>query len=294
MFEEVLFPTDGSEGAAQVLDHVLDLAVAHEATLHVLTAAGPGGDRLADDPNDVGAAIEAEAESIVTAAADRAAERGIETVTAVRRGDPSEAIVDYADETGVGLVVMPTHGRTGLERLVIGSTTERVVRRSTAPVLTVQPDAESDLAYPYERILVPTDGSECATTALSFGADLAATDGSRLDLLAVVDIAHLGLDVRVDLQIEQLESNAERFVDDGVVLATNAGVDEGDVAGHVETGTSIYRTIRSFVDDHDVDLVVMGTHGRTGLDRYLLGSVTEKILRTVSVPVLTVRERETE
>ena len=293
MFEEVLFPTDGGEGAEQVLDHVLDLAVAHEATLHVLTAAGPGGDRLTHG-DEVAEAVESEAETIVADAADRAADRGVETVTTVRRGEPYEAIVEYAEETGVGLVVMPTHGRTGIERLVLGSTTERVVRRSNAPVLTVQPDEESDLDYPYERILVPSDGSDCATTALSFGANLAAADDATLNLLSVVDIAHLGLDVRVDLQIDQLKSNAQQFVDDGVRVATEAGVDEADITGHVETGTSIYRTICSYVDEHDIDLVVMGTHGRTGLDRYLLGSVTEKILRTASVPVLTVRERQIE
>ncbi|MFA1609744.1 universal stress protein [Halobellus rubicundus] len=295
MFDDVLFPTDGSGGAARVLDHVLDLAEAHDATLHILSAAQTDSDALTRGREDIAAEIESRARAAVDTAADRAADRGVETVRAVETAAPADAIVAYAasggddGDGGVDLIAMPTHGRTGIERLLLGSTTERVVRRSPAPVLAVGPDEERELAYPYERVLAPTDGSACADVAVGLGADLAAATDARLDVLSVVDVAHLGLDARVDLQIDQLEANAEQFVESGVDLASDAGVAEEAITSEVVTGTSAHREINKYVSEHDVDLIVVGTHGRTGVDRYLLGSVTEKLLRTASVPVLTVR-----
>lgn len=299
MFDDVLFPTDGSDGANRVLDHVLDLAETHDATLHVLSAAQTDSEALTRGREDIAREIESRAQSAVDAAAERAEARGVEAVRTVETVAPAEAVVGYAagegnGSDGVDLIAMPTHGRTGIERLLLGSTTERVVRRSSVPVLAVRPDQgdEGGLAYPYGRVLAPTDGSACAAVAVGFGADLAAATDARFDVLSVVDAAHLGLDARVDLQIDQLESNAERFVGDAVDRATEAGVAEEAIASEVVTGTAAHREINRYVDEHDVDLIVVGTHGRTGVDRYLLGSVTEKLLRTASVPVLTVRRPE--
>ncbi|MFB6092955.1 MAG: universal stress protein [Haloquadratum sp.] len=288
MFETVLFPTDGSVGAFRVLDHVLDLAARHDATLHVLTVVDREGDQRTADESEAESAAETDAEATVAEVTERADGRGVETHTAVRRGEPFQTIVDYADGADVDLIAMPTHGRSGLERLFLGSTTERVVRHATAPVLTVRPSADRELAYPYRRVLVPTDGSECANEALGVGSDLAVATDARLDVLSVVDVTSFGLDARVDLQLDQLESSAQTVVDDAVGVATDAGLAPDAVTGDVRTGTSPVREINAYVDDNDVDLVVVGTHGRTGLDRYLLGSVTEKLLRTTTVPVMTV------
>jgi len=212
----------------------------------------------------------------------------VSTVTGVVQGEPYREIVEYADSRGIDLVVMPTHGRQGLERFILGSTTERVLRRANVPVLTIQPDEDTTIEYPYKNVLVPTDGSECANQALALGTDVATTHGAALHLLSIVSVTSLGVDVRSEVRTTALEERANDLIEDAKEFATNAGVDS--VSTTVGYGASIHRAILSYLDDHDIDLVVVGTHGRTGFDRYVLGSVTEYLVRTSPIPVLTVRE----
>ncbi len=286
MFDQLLFPTDGSEGADAALDHVLDIATTHGATVHILTVAAGGS------PTGTGADAVDEAEQkwkdIVSGAADRARERGVATVTDVVNGEPYREIVDYANANDVDLIVMPTHGRRGIERFLLGSVTERVVRRADVPVLTLRPGADSRTEHPYRNVLVPTDGSSCAEHALGMGIDVASAEDATLHLLSVVETAALGADIRSEIQVDSLEARAERVVASAAETAADAGLDTSTTA--VEFGSSVTKAIRGYVDDHDIDLVIVGTHGRTGFDRYVLGSVTEQLVRTAGVPVLSVRE----
>ena len=100
-------------------------------------------------------------------------------------------------------------------------------------------------------------------------------------------MASLGVDVRTNVQMDSLEARAEQILADAATVAEEGGVDT--VAETVEYGPSVHRAVLDYVEDDDVDLVVVGTHGRTGFDRYALGSVTEKLVRTAPVPVLAVR-----
>lgn len=285
MFEEILFPTDGSEGAETVRDHVLDVAAAHGATVHVLYVADSNVHSTTRVRGEVVEALEAPGEDIVAEVAAAAADRGVDAVTEVLQGGVAQTILDYAAEFGIDVVVMPTRGRTGLDRLLLGSVTERVLRSSPVPVLTINPDAALR-GYPYEAILVPTDGSETADEALALGVDLATDGDAALHVLSVADLSSLGVDVHSELHVDVLEERAESVIDEATTYATDEGVDP--VHGTVEYGGAIHGAIGAYVGDNDVDVIVMGTHGHTGLDRLLLGSVTEKVVRTASVPVLTV------
>ncbi|WP_254761667.1 universal stress protein [Natrinema marinum] len=287
MFTEILFPTDGSDGASAAFDHVLEIADANDSTVHVLNVADTTKDSVVRMRGDVVDVLEREGERLVRDATERARERGVDTVTEVRQGTPYSTIVDYADSRDIDLVVMPTHGRRGLERLLLGSTTERVVRRADVPVLTIRPNGET-ATYPYRNVLVPTDGSDCAREALEAGVDIADADDAALHLLSVITATSLGVDIRSDIQLTMLEESAEEIIADASSFAADAGVEPANAT--VEFGSSIQEAILAYTDEHDIDLVVVGTHGRTGFDRYLLGSVTEHLVRTSSIPVLTVRE----
>lgn len=287
MFDRLLFPTDGSDGAAAVFDHVLDVAEAHDATVHVLNVADTTRESLTQIQGQVVDALERAGTEAVREAATRASDRGVPTVTEVLQGEPYRTIVDYADVYDIDLVLMPTHGRRGLERFLLGSTTERVVRRSVVPVLTIRPDDDVTVRYPYRTVLLPTDGSDPASAALDVGLDVAGVADAAVHLLSVVDVTSLGIDVRADIQTAALEASAREVVDAAAARATAAGIEPTTA---VEFGASITRVIRSYVADHDVDLVVVGTHGRTGFDRYVLGSVAAELVRTAPVPVLTVRK----
>lgn len=142
MFERILVPTDASEAVQPAVEMAIDLAETHEATLHVLyivdqpaTASGIG-EGMAGLDNLLNA-LERRGREATAEIADRATERGIQATTAVRQGNPHDDILAYANENDVDLIVMGTHGRTGVKRAILGSVTEGVVRHSEIPVLTV-------------------------------------------------------------------------------------------------------------------------------------------------------------
>lgn len=288
MYDEVLFPTDGSDGAKTAFSHVLDIADAHDARVRVLNVADTNRHSVLRKSGGVVDVLKKEGKRIVSDAAESARERGVATITEVIQGEPYTTIVDYAESFGVDLIVMPTHGRQGLKRFLLGSTTDKVVRRADTPVLTIKPDGASEIDYPYRNVLVPTDGSECATAALSTGVDVVKAGDAALHLLSVIDVTSLSVDLRSDIQTGFMEENAKQILEDAFGLAENSGVEP--VSETVEYGASVHKAILSYIDDHDINLVVVGTHGRTGFDRYVLGSVTEYLVRTSPVPVLTVRE----
>jgi nucleotide-binding universal stress UspA family protein len=139
----------------------------------------------------------------------------------------------------------------------------------------------------YAEILVPTDGSPASDAAIEHAIDLADRYDARLHALYVVDGAtYSSLEAGAEIVVEALESEGEEATKRVADAAGDAGV---ECVSSVVSGTA-YRSIQDYVDEHDIDVVVMGTHGRKGLDRYLLGSVTERVVRTSDVPVLTVRQ----
>ncbi|WP_435096942.1 universal stress protein [Halorubrum sp. N11] len=285
MFDRILFPTDGSDGASAAFGHVLDLAADHGATVHVLNVADTTHDSVTRIGREVVDVLEREGVEIVEAAADRAADRGVETATEVRQGGVAETIAAYTEEHKIDLVAMPTRGRTGFDRLLLGSTTERVVRESTVPVLSIRPDGES-ARYPYRNVLVPTDGSDRAGDALDRALTFAERAGATVHVLSVVDIGIIGSERYSG--VDTLVKGAERTVADAAATAEEAGVETVEA---VDVGSSASLGIQAYVDENDIDLVVMGTQGRTGVERYLLGSVAERTVRTSPVPVLTVPDQ---
>jgi nucleotide-binding universal stress UspA family protein len=138
----------------------------------------------------------------------------------------------------------------------------------------------------YDAILVPTDGSDAGDRAVEHAIDLATSFDATVHALYVIDAAlYSSLEAGVDAVITALESEGQVAVDDVADQCRTAGL---DVETAVVVGT-VHRSIRSYVEENDIDLVVMGTHGRQGIERFLLGSVTERTVRTSPVPVLTVR-----
>ena len=286
MADEILVPTDGSDGATAALEHALDVAAADGARVHVLFVVDTTGDGLRSDDDEVLEVFEARGAEIVTAAAERANDRGVSVVDVVERGDPHETILTYAETAAVDLITMGTHGRRGLKRLFLGSVTERVVRTATVPVLTVREPTVDAITFPYEDVLVATDGSECATAALERGAELAAERGATLHLLSVVDVPTTGAEVATGRLLEALEADARATVETAADRAREVGV--SSVVTAVEVG-SVSRGITNYADEEGIDLAVVGTHARRGVSRYVMGSVAELVVRTAPCPVVTVR-----
>ncbi|PSP86331.1 universal stress protein [Halobacteriales archaeon QS_1_68_17] len=143
MYDKILVPTDGSEVSRRATEHAVDLAEKYGATVTALYVVDIG--RLEGMSLDVGGSIERledEGEDYVAAVVDAAESAGLDAGSEIRLGKPAEEILEYADEAGVDLIVMGTHGRGGLGRRLLGSVTERVVRLSDVPVHVVNEKAE--------------------------------------------------------------------------------------------------------------------------------------------------------
>lgn len=138
MYDNILLPTDGSEGMEIVIEHAQELAKIHDATLHTLYVANTAS--LSDLPMEsswegVNSALQQQGERAIDLVEDAVA--GLSIETEIVEGSPSKEIVSYASENDCDVIVMGTHGRSGVDRLLLGSVAERVVRSAPVPVLTV-------------------------------------------------------------------------------------------------------------------------------------------------------------
>jgi nucleotide-binding universal stress UspA family protein len=241
------------------------------------------------DPTPLLNALEAEGDVVLRAAESLVASAGV-TVKAVKLdGAPGDAILQYALQTSVDLIVMGTHGRRGFNRFATGSTAEDVIRGAMVPVFVIParyvPSAQR---APLARALVAVDGSPAAELALDFAATLAKSEGTLVTLCTVVEqwAREDSLDSSVFCKSE-LESKAAaelaaehtRFASLG--FAADAIQRSGDAANEIVSAAS----------DAGADCIVIGTHGRAGIPRFLIGSVAEGVLRTSHLPVCTVRHR---
>ncbi len=212
--------------------------------------------------------------------------RGVPIATSVRTGDAGREILALAAETPDPLIVMSTHGRRGLRRVLLGSVAFQVVRDAPCPVVVVPPMPEGGraLAPAIERVLVPLDESPVAEAALDRG--LAALGDAPLEVVLTEVVEPL---VRrggiVEREYQRLATSTAR----AYLTGLSAGV---TARGHrVEIDVRLGypdRRIADAVADHDIDLVVMATRGRSGLGRFVLGSVAEDVLRAATTPLLLV------
>ncbi|WP_254839762.1 universal stress protein [Natronomonas marina] len=294
MYDSIVLPVDGSDEARHAARRGLEFARAFGATVHVLHVVERKTLRLTETAAEK-SRLRERGEAAVAEIADMASDPG-PVETELLEGKPAARIDEYADERGADLIVLGRQGRTGLGRRLLGGVTEGVLHRSDVPVFVVPgPDGDAGEPAGYARVLVPTDGSENAEAAAPHGAEVARQFGSTLHVLSVVDLQAAGglfdaggLDAAF---VERLEA-------DGQVAVDRAVSEVGKLAPDVAVRTAVERVaadadaavgIREYVEDADIDLVVMGSHGRSNLGRQLLGSVASTVLRTVDVPVLIVK-----
>lgn len=291
----VLFATDFSTLANQALDYALELAQKHGAVLYMLHAVV----LHADDPNDP-AHLFPDAEEIrrrleeiaerrmATQLQDRATGE-VEVVRAQRRGiSTAPVILEYAGEIDADVIVMSTHGRRGLSAVLLGSVTEEVVRLSACPVLTIRGRDGSTPSPRVEDVLVPVDFSEHSSRAVRYAGEVCRTYGARMHLIHVFEQpvypeVYLGGVASLPSFASVEGSLREALLEVGA----QAGADV-ETTIHVRDGRAV-RGILDAATELRPDLIVIATHGLSGMKHALLGSVTEKVVRGADCPVLTVK-----
>jgi nucleotide-binding universal stress UspA family protein len=282
MYEQILLPVEEDTESSELLHHTSEIAHWAEAEVQILYVANTNRDSVTlTDRNVVDALIE-RGEDIVEKAGALLDSLGVEYSTDVVQGVPAETIVDYAERYEFDLVAMPTHGREGLSRYLLGSVTEKVVRLSSVPVLTAR-DGDK-VEFPYESLLVPTDGSDSARRAADHAVAFADALDATVHALSATDNSVLA-NMEEALGGRAEEETAKEAVGSVVEMAEGDGVE--NVETHVQAGVPD-EVILGYIDEHDIGAVVIGTTGRSGVDRVLLGSVAEKTVRSAPVPVITV------
>jgi nucleotide-binding universal stress UspA family protein len=282
----ILVPTDFSPPSDAALSYARLLGRTFDASLHLLHVTGTHSTRphTADSGNRVSTALRELRERLT--AADRSPDV---TVLAVDAPDPAAQIVRTARSMDASLIVMGTHGRGGVARVLMGSVAEKVVRTAPCPVLTANGALRAS-ANGFRRILVPTDFSGSSDAALDCARRLAAGFGGSMHLLHVLgDVTPSGVTGSELFVTEPPEARSMRLMDARDRLMHRITPDDREAlraTTEVIFGSPA-QTIVDYAVDNRFDLIVMGTHGRTGMAHLLVGSVAERVVRTAGCPVLT-------
>ena len=274
MFRQIMVPLDGSALAERALPNVEQLAPVTGATIHLVTVVEPlPHPGWAPMPAYVDPTLyemtTANATAYIGRQRDRLAAAGVEVRTALLGGSATASLLDYERDAGIDLVVMASHGRTGLARFALGSVAGQLLLYGAAPVLLVR--AFGDVALP-DRVLVPLDGSPLAEQALGAVRVLAHQLVKDITLLRAVH----NDDQRGEAE-EYLEGQATRSRLEGFTVETR--VEIGDPATLIIAAADFSR------------LVVMATHGRSGPSRWALGSVADRVTHGGTAPVLLLRKQ---
>ena len=301
----ILCPVDLSECSRHALSHALAIARWYESAvtiLHVMPRVAAGTHVSAVEGFPPVAITPATNDEVLTAVrqfAEVDAGAGIPVELLTRDGEVVPEILALARTMPADLVVLGTHGRSGFERLALGSVAEKVLRRAECPVLSVPPrapDVSPAAPVVYRRVLCPVDFSEPAMLALRYASSLAQEADAHLTVLHVMEYGmHEWPDLydtfmtntRVSLQ--DFRKECERISRERLELAVPEDVRRYCTVETVLAEGKPYREILRAAGDGQSDLIVMGVSGRGALDLMVFGSATQHVVRMAKCPVLTLR-----
>jgi len=284
MFRKILVPLDGSQLSQRALEPILELASRTGA--EVLLVRAPVSDTFGFASSEARqASLRNEVQTYLDMLRQSNEQAGLTIRTQLIEGDAAGAIVDVALQEHADLISMSTHGYSGLTRWVLGSVTEKVLRTASCPVWVVH------TARTPRKILITLDGSALSETALEPGLALAQSLGAEVALLRTVP--HVTVDGKLDEHErglsrrfqEDLIDEAREYIYTRSISCARAGL---KIKPEVRIGAPA-DCILEYVETYDIDLIVMATHGRTGLKRWVYGSVTAKMLRSANCSLLVIR-----
>ena len=299
----ILCPIDFSDYSRRALDHAIAIARWYESTvtvLHVFSPApvaafGPGP--VVFEPIVLTAVDRDQLLADTKAFAETESAPGITIEAVVREGNTAAEILEQATGMKADLLVIGTHGRSGFERLVLGSVAEKVLRKASCPVMTVPrrlPDAVPAGPVLYKRILCPVDFSESSLHALKYAISMAQEADGQLTVLHVVahefenaaDMASIVSDAGMTIGsfVKQREEALRRRLQEAVATAPEFCSVES-----LMTHGKPWREVLRIAAERQSDLIVMGVQGRGAADLLFFGSTTQHVVREASCPVLTLR-----
>jgi len=285
--EKLLLSTDGSEFAEGAIREAIKLAKTCSSKLFVISVVETNPEYEAIAPQLVEKAAK-ETKQHLDSVRERALKEGVDCEIVQRQGeDPFKYIVDESEKKQASIIITGRRGRKGLKRLMMGSETARIIGHSHCSVLVVPRAANIE----FKRIVVATDGSKYSDAAVSEAIGISKRCGSTLTAISVIhsegstpfDIVHTEM-MKQDIAEKELKM-AECIIRDCKEASEKEGV---SVTGLIYSGKP-FETIIETAKEKQADLIVVGTHGRTGISKLLMGSVTERVIGLSDCAVLVVR-----
>jgi nucleotide-binding universal stress UspA family protein len=284
-FTHVLYPTDLSDASLPAFRYSVALARWYGAQLTVLHVV-PNFDPADPDVQDL-PAEDVRAQMARLLPADLT--EGVAVTFAVREGGTATSIVEQAVETRADLIVIGTHGRSGFNRLLMGSIAEKVLRHAPCPVLTIPSAASSTEEPSFRRVLCPVDFSPASEQAVGFALDLARQAAGTVTLLNVVEwLAEEQPVADADFDVTAIREQMARKARERLqALVSGESRTECEIEETVTFGRAHREVVRLAAEQQN-DLIVMGAQGRGGVGLALFGSTTQQVVRSASCPVLVV------
>lgn len=281
MYARILVPLDGSQLSEQVLPHVQHLARVFNAPVEFVCAV-----ERDDVPEDVMAEIEQDREQYLCKIADSFGSDPKPSCV-VKRGRPAEVILDEADRKDGALIVMGTRGYSGLKRLLLGSVAHNVVQVAESPVFLIPAGAKSPEGGLVElkRMIVPLDGSIGSEHILSYATELCKLLNMEMILLRAYNPVFPGSTIRMHEVSQIVRDSAEAYIKRKAEQLENEGVER--LSYKVLRGVPAEQ-ITDFAIETPNSVTAMCTHGRHGVGRWMLGSVTNAVLHCAEEPVLVI------
>lgn len=295
MFKHILLPLDGSqlaESALPVVAYLADKLKAQVTLLHIIEKNAPAsihGQRHLTN--------EEEACQYLQEIAEKAFPPHLEVYRHVHSEEVSkvsQSIVQHSDEFDPDLIVMCAHGEGGLRDFVVGSIAQQVIASGTIPVLLLQPEKSETKFSGFDRILVALDGNPEHESGYAIAAEIAEELGASVHLIQVVptlstlNAKHSAtgtlLPATTAALLEIDEDNACEYLEEKIKGLQQA---KGTVSAEVERGDPARQVVQS-ADTQDSQLIVLGTHGKSGMNAFWAGSVAPKIVELTHRPILLV------
>jgi nucleotide-binding universal stress UspA family protein len=280
-YRKILVAIDGSESSKHALRESFKLASDEKCWITVVSVIPSyEGDLGAMWINNVKEAMAKPCELALSEAENIAKKERVLIKTVCEEGEIYERIVDLADAENSDLIVMGRKGTAGLQRTLVGSVTARVIGHSQRDVLVVP----NDTSIGWKSILFATDGSKFSEAATDKAIDFAKSYGSELNVITVVDVTEEFM-ARAPGALEDLVKKAKSMVEDVKKKADSKGIKAESI---VREGDA-YKVIINVAKKQKANAIIMGSHGRTGLKRLLMGSVTERVIGHAPCPILIVK-----
>jgi nucleotide-binding universal stress UspA family protein len=299
--QRILCPVDFSEVSRHAIVHAVAIARWYKASITGLHVHNPIFMPVPGLPEPEERVTEVEVKRLhgeTLACFESARATGVALDVLIDVGPAAHRILDRAADLPADLIVMGTHGTSGFEHLVLGSVTEKVLRKAPCPVLTVPPRAEATSGPPFRRVLCAVDFSDWSLTALELAFSLARESDAGVTIVHVIEWPwHEPPPPQLsEMPPEQAAALAEyrRYLEQSATarlkaLASDAVPVRCATTLRVVHGKSYVEILRVAAEDH-ADLIVTGVHGRNAIDLMLFGSTTNQLVRRATCPVLTLRQ----